>query len=315
MKNKLCVLGSINVDHIVRVPYFPKAGETLLGYDYQIAYGGKGANQAVAAARLGANVQFIGAVGDDLIGQEMKQAFAEESIDISAITTLPNQNTGLAMIQVADNGENSIVIASGANAGVSVVLIEQFKSVIEQSSILLVQLEIPLQAVEYAINFAKSVNTKVVLNPAPAQKLSPSLLTKIDMITPNETETEILTGIKVCDEQTAYQAAQYFHEFGIQQVLITLGSKGVYVSDRDTYQQGKIIESFNVKAVDTTAAGDTFNAGVVTGLLENKTLEESIIFAHAAAALSVTRMGAQTAIPMRKKVDCFLTEKMGISEM
>lgn len=309
MKNKLCVLGSINVDHIVRVPYFPKAGETLLGYDYQIAYGGKGANQAVAAARLGANVQFIGAVGDDLIGQEMKHAFAEEGIDTSAITTLSNQNTGLAMIQVSDNGENSIVISSGANSGVSVELVEQFKSAIEQSSILLVQLEIPLQAVEYAINFAKSVNTKVVLNPAPAKKLSPSLLTQIDMITPNETETEILTGVKVYDEKTACQAAQYFHKFGIQQVLITLGPKGVYVSDRNTSSQGKIIQGFRVKAVDTTAAGDTFNAGVVTGLLENNTLEESILFAHAAAALSVTRIGTQASIPTREEVDCFLAER------
>ncbi|QLB20768.1 ribokinase [Vespertiliibacter pulmonis] len=309
MKNKLCVLGSINVDHIVRVPYFPNAGETLLGYDYQRAYGGKGANQAVAAARLGANVQFIGAVGDDLIGQEMKRAFTEEGIDTSAITTLSNQNTGLAMIQVSDKGENSIVVSSGANSCVSAELIEQLKSAIEQSSILLVQLEIPQQAVEYAINFAKSVDTKVVLNPAPATKLSSSLLAQIDMITPNETETEILTGIKVYDDQTAFQAAQYFHQFGIRQVLITLGSNGVYVSDRNSNKQGEIVQGFRVKAVDTTAAGDTFNAGIVTGLLEGKTLEESIIFAHAAAALSVTRIGAQASIPTREEVDCFLAEQ------
>lgn len=304
MNSKLCVLGSINVDHVIRVPYFPKAGETLTGYGYQIAYGGKGANQAVAAARLGANVQFIGTIGDDQIGQAMKLAFAQDGIDTSPITTIPNQSTGLAMIQVSDEGENSIVISAGANADLTPALVEQYKAVIEQAEILLMQLESPLQAVELAARIAKHAGTRVVLNPAPAQALPESLLSSVDMITPNETEAEILTGVKVCDEQTAYQAAEHFHQLGIETVLITLGSKGVYVSEKG---KGQIIPGFRVKAVDTTAAGDTFNAGVVTGLLEGRALSDAIRFAHAAAALSVTRMGAQTAIPTRAETDDFLT--------
>ncbi|MDO4698943.1 MAG: ribokinase [Pasteurellaceae bacterium] len=308
MNNKLCVLGSINVDHVIRVPYFPKAGETLTGYDYQIAYGGKGANQAVAAARLGAKVQFIGTIGDDQIGQAMKAAFEQDGIDTSAITTIPNQSTGLAMIQVSDEGENSIVISAGANGDLSTELVEQHKGVIEQADILLMQLESPLQGVTFAAKTAKSAGTKVVLNPAPAQPLPESLLSLVDMITPNETEAEILTGVKVSDEATACQAANHFHQLGIATVLITLGSKGVYLSENG---KGEIIPGFRVKAVDTTAAGDTFNAGVVTALLESKPLADAILFAHAAAAISVTRMGAQTAIPTRQEVVEFLAAQVG----
>lgn len=306
MKNKLCVLGSINVDHVIRVPYFPKAGETLTGYDYQIAYGGKGANQAVAAARCGANVSFIGAIGDDQIGQTMKQAFEQDGIDTSAISVIQNQSTGLAMIQVADSGQNSIVISSGANADLSEALVEQHKSHIEQADILLMQLESPLQAVNLATKFAKSAGVKVVLNPAPAQPLPDSLLSHIDIITPNETEAEILTGIKVTNEQTAAVAANYFHQLGIETVLITLGSKGVYYSEKG---KGEIIPGFRVEAEDTTAAGDTFNGAFVTALLEGKLPKEAIRFAHAAAAISVTRMGAQTAIPRREDVDQFLQDR------
>ncbi len=306
MKNKLCVLGSINVDHVIRVPYFPKAGETLTGYGYQIAYGGKGANQAVAAARVGAKVSFIGAIGDDQIGQTMKQAFEQDGIDTSAICVIPNQATGLAMIQVADSGENSIVISAGANADLSEALVEQHKSHIEQADILLMQLESPLQAVTLATKFAKTAGVKVVLNPAPAQPLPDSLLSHIDIITPNETEAEILTGIKVTDEQTAAVAANHFHQLGIETVLITLGSKGVYYSEKG---QGEIIPGFRVDAVDTTAAGDTFNGAFVTALLEGKSAKDAIRFAHAAAAISVTRMGAQTAIPRREDVDQFLQDR------
>ncbi|QIM62007.1 ribokinase [Pasteurellaceae bacterium Orientalotternb1] len=303
MNNKLCVLGSINVDHVIRVPYFPKAGETLTGYGYQIAYGGKGANQAVAAARLGADVAFIGTIGDDQIGQAMKSAFEQDGINTTVIEAIPHQSTGLAMIQVSDQGENSIVISAGANADLTPALVEKHRTAIEQADTLLMQLESPLDTVEFAARLAKQTGTKVVLNPAPAQPLPPSLLSLVDIITPNETEAEILTGVKITDELTANQAAQHFHQLGIETVLITLGSKGVYASQNGV---GEIIAGFCVQAVDTTAAGDTFNAGVVTGLLEGKTLADAIRFAHAAAALSVTRIGAQTAIPTRQEVDGFL---------
>lgn len=303
----LCVLGSINVDHVIRVPYFPKAGETLTGYGYQIAYGGKGANQAVAAARLGANVKFIGTIGSDQIGQAMKTAFEQDGIDTTAIQAIPNQSTGLAMIQVSDEGENSIVISAGANADLSEAKIEADRALIEQADMLLMQLESPLQAVELAAKIAKSAGTTVVLNPAPAQALPESLLACVDMITPNETEAEILTGVKVVDEQTAAEAAAAFHQKGIATVLITLGSKGVYVSEQG--KSGEIIAGFRVQAVDTTAAGDTFNGGFVTALLEGKPMREAIRFAHAAAAISVTRLGAQTAIPTRVEADAFLAQQ------
>lgn len=300
----LCVLGSINVDHVIRVPYFPKAGETLTGYGYQIAYGGKGANQAVAAARLGANVKFIGTIGSDQIGQAMKTAFEQDGIDTTAIQAIPNQSTGLAMIQVSDEGENSIVISAGANADLREAKVEADRALIEQADMLLMQLESPLQAVELAAKIAKSAGTTVVLNPAPAQALPESLLACVDMITPNETEAEILTGVKVVDEATAAQAADVFHQKGIATVLITLGSKGVYVSEQG--KSGEIIAGFRVQAVDTTAAGDTFNGGFVTALLEGTPMREAIRFAHAAAAISVTRLGAQTAIPTRAEVEAFL---------
>lgn len=302
----LCVLGSINVDHVIRVPYFPKSGETLAGHSYQIAYGGKGANQAVAAARLGAKVKFIGAIGDDAIGQTMKSAFEQDGIDTQAIEVIPNQSTGLAMIQVSDGGENSIVISAGANANLSTDRVAQQRTAIELADILLMQLESPLQAVEFAAKIAKKSGTLVVLNPAPAQALSDELLACVDIITPNETEAEILTGVKVENAQTAAQASAVFHQKGIMTVLITLGAKGVYLSEQG--RGGEIIRGFHVQAIDTTAAGDTFNGGFVTALLEGKTLSQAIRFAHAAAAISVTRLGAQTAIPYRSETLTFLSQ-------
>ncbi|MBF0784027.1 ribokinase [Muribacter muris] len=299
-KKTLCVIGSINVDYVIQVSYFAGAGETLQGRNFHLAYGGKGANQAVAAARLGAEVQFIGAIGDDAIGQTMKQAFADDGIRTDTITTVPNQSTGLAMIQVADSGENSIVIAAGANADLTEEKIRAYQTQIATSAILLTQLETPLQAVESAAQFAKQAGTTVVLNPAPARPLPDSLLAQIDIITPNETETEILTGVKIVDELTACQAAHVFHQKGIATVIITLGAKGVYLSEKG---QGQHIAGFKVNAIDTTAAGDTFNGGLVTALLEGKSMIEAVKFAQKAAALSVTRRGAQSSIPYRREVD------------
>lgn len=299
------VLGSINADHVISVPYFSKPGETLTGKQYHIAYGGKGANQAVAAARLGAKVNFIGCIGDDPLGAKMKDAFAQDGINVEPIATIPQEMTGIAMIQVADSGENSIVIAAGANAHLDNAMVEQHQALIEQSDMLLIQLETPVQAVEKAAFFAKQAHKTVVLNPAPAQPLSDSLLALIDIITPNETEAELLTGVRVVDEASAQQAAQVFHQKGIRTVLITLGAKGVYLSQ---LEQAKIVAGFRVNAVDTTAAGDTFNGAFITALLEGKTEQEAIMFAHAAAAISVTRAGAQPSIPSRKEALDFLAK-------
>lgn len=305
MKN-LTVLGSINADHVISVPYFAKPGETLTGHSYHIAYGGKGANQAVAAARLGSKVSFIGCIGDDDIGKAMKTAFEKDGINTQPIKSVANEMTGIAMIQVAESGENSIVISAGANGHLDEAVVAEFQSEIAQADCLLMQLETPLPAIIQAAKIAKENNTQVVLNPAPAKELPDELLSLLDMITPNETEAEILTGVKVVDEESAKQAAQAFHQKGIEKVLITLGSKGVFVSESE---QGEIVAGFRVNAVDTTAAGDTFNGALVTAMLEDKPLNEAIRFAHAAAAISVTRKGAQPSIPTRQETLDFLSKQ------
>ncbi|WHP47900.1 ribokinase [Mannheimia bovis] len=305
MKN-LTVLGSINADHVISVPYFAKPGETLTGHSYHIAYGGKGANQAVAAARLGAKVSFIGCIGDDGIGKAMKTAFEKDDINTRPIKSVANEMTGIAMIQVAESGENSIVISAGANGHLDETVVAEFQSEITQADCLLMQLETPLPAIIQAAKIAQENNTQVVLNPAPARALPDELLSLLDIITPNETEAEILTGIKVVDETSAKLAAQAFHQKGIEKVLITLGSKGVFVSENG---QGEIVAGFRVNAVDTTAAGDTFNGALVTAMLEDKPLNEAIRFAHAAAAISVTRKGAQPSIPSRQETLDFLHQQ------
>ncbi len=306
MSNKLTVLGSINADHVITVPHFAKPGETLTGYGYHINYGGKGANQAVAAARLGAQVSFIGCIGDDDIGREMKRAFEKDGIDTQAIVSVSDETTGIAMIQVADSGENSIVISAGANAALNESLVEAFSPQIIEADYLLMQLETPLNAIIKAAKLAKQQGTRVVLNPAPAQPLPDELLAHVDIITPNETEAELLTGVTVTDEKSAVESARVFHAKGIPTVLITLGSKGVYVSEQG---DGRIIAGFRVEAKDTTAAGDTFNGALITALLEHKPMSEAIRFAHAAAAISVTRKGAQPSIPSRAETLAFLAQQ------
>ncbi|KGQ63520.1 ribokinase [Gallibacterium anatis] len=300
---KLTVLGSINADHVIQVPHFPQPGETLSGQNYHIVYGGKGANQAVAAARLGAKVDFIACIGEDKIGLEMKQAFQKDGINTDSIATIQSETTGIAMIQVADSGENSIVISAGANAHLTTDIVDKFKQKILDADALLMQLETPLDAIIYATKIAKQAGKHTVLNPAPAKALPDELLAQLTMITPNETEAEVLTGVKVVDEQSAAQAAAVFHQKGVAIVLITLGAKGVFISHNALQ---KIIPGFRVQAKDTTAAGDTFNGALVTALLEQKSLEEAIQFAHAAAAISVTRFGAQTSIPSRQETLDFL---------
>ena len=301
--HKLTVLGSINADHVIQVPHFPQPGETLSGQNYHIVYGGKGANQAVAAARLGAKVDFIACIGEDKIGLEMKQAFQKDGINTESIATIQGETTGIAMIQVTDSGENSIVISAGANAHLTTDIVDKFKQKILDADALLMQLETPLDAIIYATKIAKQAGKHTVLNPAPAKALPDELLAQLTMITPNETEAEVLTGVKVVDEQSAAQAAAVFHQKGVAIVLITLGAKGVFISHNALQ---KIIPGFRVQAKDTTAAGDTFNGALVTALLEQKSLEEAIQFAHAAAAISVTRFGAQTSIPSRQETLDFL---------
>lgn len=301
--SKLVVLGSVNADHVLQVPSFPRPGETLHGRNYQVIPGGKGANQAVAAARLNADVGFIASVGSDAFGINIIEEFKRDGIETTGVKVIEGRPTGIAMIQVADSGENSICISAEANADLTAESILGDLDAIATADYLLTQLETPLCGIQKAAQHAKEHNTQVILNPAPACELSDKLLELVDIITPNETEAEVLTGIAVTDQQTAQLAADKLHQKGIRTVMITLGAKGVWVSENG---DGRIVEGFRVEATDTTAAGDTFNGALVTGLIEGKELQQAIVFAHAAAAISVTRFGAQTSIPSRAEVDAFL---------
>ncbi|MFB0766097.1 ribokinase [Aeromonas salmonicida] len=301
--NRLVVLGSVNADHVLRVPHFPRPGETLTGHSYQVVPGGKGANQAVAAARLGAPVSFIARIGDDAIGQQMRQGFEQDGIDVSAVELDETLPTGIAIIYVSDEGENSIGISAEANGALSPAMVKRHEAMIADAHTLLLQLEVPLESVFEAAKLARSHGTRVVLNPAPAQPLSSELLALVDLITPNQTEAELLTGVKVSDEASAAQTAARFHQMGISDVMITLGSQGVYCSNA---RQQQLIPGFRVEAVDTTAAGDTFNGALLAAELAGADFNAAVRFAHGAAALSVTKFGAQSSIPSKVEVDAFL---------
>jgi len=305
-KGKLVVLGSINADHILNLEHFPTPGETVTGQEYQVAFGGKGANQAVAAGRSGADIAFIACVGDDDTGSRVSKQLASDNIDTSPISTIKDAATGVALIFVNSAGENVIGIHAGANAALTPTLVAEQNKKIAEASALLMQLESPLESVLAAAKIAHQNQTKVVLNPAPAYALSDELLALVDMITPNETEAEKLTGVRVENDDDAAVAAQALHAKGIETVIITLGSRGVWLSENG---KGQRVPGFKVKAVDTIAAGDTFNGALVTALLEEKPMNEAIRFAHAAAAIAVTRKGAQPSVPWRHEIDEFLQQQ------
>lgn len=303
---KLAVLGSINADHILTLAHFPRPGETVIGKQYNIAFGGKGANQAVAAGRAGADIAFIACVGDDDTGDRIRQQLDQDKIDITPVETIPDVATGVAMIFVNREGENTIGIYSGANAALTPERVLGHQQVIADAAALLMQLESPVESVFAAAQMAKAHQTRVILNPAPASHLDDALLALVDIITPNETEAEILTGIAVKSDEDAARAADALHDKGIHTVLITLGRRGVWLSERGS---GQRIPGFNVKAVDTIAAGDTFNGAFITAQLEGKSLHEAVRFAHAAAAIAVTRHGAQPSVPWRAEIDDFLLQQ------
>ncbi|MFS9434872.1 ribokinase [Citrobacter sp. C348] len=302
----LVVLGSINADHILNLNSFPTPGETVTGSHYQVAFGGKGANQAVAAGRSGANIAFIACTGDDDIGECVRKQLASDNIDIAPVSVISGEATGVALIFVNAEGENVIAIHAGANAALSPALVEAQHDRIAQASALLMQLESPIESVLAAAKIARRHNTTVALNPAPARELPDELLSLVDIITPNETEAEKLTGIRVENDEDAAKAALALHAKGIHTVLITLGSRGVWASVNG---EGHRVPGFKVDAVDTIAAGDTFNGALITALLEETPLPEAIRFAHAAAAIAVTRKGAQPSVPWREEIEAFLGQQ------
>ena len=295
---KILVLGSVNADHVLDVKSLPAPGETMVGSKYRVVAGGKGANQAVACARLGGNTQFLACVGDDTEGHTTIASLSRDGMDTSAIAISRDSRTGVALIFVNAQGENCIGISAEANSEIGPEDIRGNASLIASADYLLMQLEIPIESVTLAAEIASERQTRVILNPAPATDSIPErLLACTDIITPNQTEAEILTGVTVETEDGAERAAVLLHQRGIETVIITMGKTGAFVSDPD----GKrMIAGHTVEAVDTTAAGDTFNGALTVALSEDKSLDEAVSFANSAAAISVTRAGAQPSIPYRK---------------
>lgn len=296
---KIVVVGSCNTDMVIKADRLPIPGETILGGTFLMNAGGKGANQAVSAARMGGNVTLIAKTGKDVFGEQSVILYAAENIKTDFIFSDPKHPSGVAMITVDSNGENCIVVASGANAYLTPADIDKAISEIEGSDLILMQLEIPIETVEYVAELATKKGIKVILNPAPATALSNDLLKHLYMIIPNKSEAEILSGIKVSDIESAKQAADIISAKGVDIVVITLGSQGALIKE---YAEYHFVEALKVDAVDTTAAGDTFCGTVCVGLSEGKSILDSVKMAVRSAAITVTRMGAQASIPYRSEL-------------
>lgn len=303
MKPTIVVAGSSNTDMVIKTKRIPSPGETVLGGTFFMNAGGKGANQAVAAARVGGNVIFICKTGDDIFGRQAVQLFKDEGINTEFILTDAKYPSGVALITVDEHAENCIVVASGANAALHPSDLQQVIPAIKQADMLLLQLEIPIETVEYIVAIAASKRVKVVLNPAPACALSDDLLKNIFIITPNETEAEKLTGIKVTDLKTAEQAAGVLQDKGVEIIIITLGGSGALLLYENIATH---IPGYEVEAVDTTAAGDVFNGALVVALAEGRAINEAVQFACKAAAISVTRLGAQASAPYKEELESLI---------
>lgn len=305
-KPRIVVVGSSNTDMVIKLERIPEPGETVLGGKFTVAAGGKGANQAVAASRAGGDVHLIACLGDDIFGEQAVDGFREDGINVEHLTRVAGSPSGVALIFVDRSGENSIAVASGANALLSPDHIQSAKDLITNADILLLQLETPLESIRTAIELASDHGVRIILNPAPARPLDAALLQRISILTPNESEVQTLTRIEVTDERGARKAACNLLSKGIETVLITMGPRGVWTATRE-FQRS--VPSFPVDPIDTTAAGDVFNGALAVSLAEATPLLEALRFANAAAALSVIKMGAQPSAPERREIDAFLKKQ------
>jgi len=302
MKNKILVIGSINYDLVVFTPRHPAPGETILGEKFLTFPGGKGANQALAAARLGGNVQMLGNVGNDNFGEELLQNLQKNMVDISHIRKT-DTSTGTAHITVNASGQNSIIVVPGANATLGKHDIDAIKYMIQSAQVLVLQLEIPLDVVVHAINYAYDFGTKTLLNPAPAQQIPVDTLRKVTYLIPNESELALLSGMPTTDLKACRSAAGHLLEIGCEQIILTRGDQGACYFSRS---QEIILPSYQVPVMDTTAAGDAFIGGLAVSFADGLDLLSSMQVASAAGALAVTKVGAQTSLPTKNELDSFL---------
>lgn len=298
MKPHIVVIGSTNTDMIVKVPHLPAPGETVLGGDFSIAQGGKGANQAVAAARAGGKVSFISCVGNDLLGQKSLEELKKEGIDLSGIKMVEHFSSGVALINVSETGENSISVSPGANSQLLPKDIEAFADTIRSADIVLLQLEIPLPSVEMAIRIARDANKTVILNPAPGMPLGADLLQMVDIITPNENEASLLSQSKGQVNDLSLLCHALLQK-GPSAVVLTLGENGAFIYSQEMEEH---LPGYKVKAIDATAAGDTFNGYLAVALARGDELKCAVALANKAASLAVTRLGAQPSIPFASEL-------------
>ncbi|MBU2996666.1 ribokinase [Cellulophaga baltica] len=299
MNKKIIVIGSTNLDLVFQTENFPKPGETIKSKDFSMLSGGKGSNQAIAASRLGGNVSFISKIGNDDFGQRSIKELNLSKVNCDYVFTDHEAVSGVAVILINEKGENSIVMAPGANNLLSVSDIDNASPIIKNAAIILIQLEISIDTVKYLLKTVASSESKIIFNPAPMHLLDDWMYAKIYLITPNESESESLTGIKITDIETASQAADYFLNKGVKNVVITLGAKGAFFKNKDEEFH---IPAKKVKVVDTTGAGDVFNGALAVALGESKNWREIIKFAIAASTISVGKLGAQTASPYRSEI-------------
>jgi ribokinase len=302
------------MDLVVRAPHMPIPGETVIGSDFRTIAGGKGANQAVAAARLGAEVTMIGRVGDDDFGRAQLRNLGELGIDTTYVIVDPEAATGIALITLDASGQNSIVLVPGANMRLTKEDINAAQGAIIQSDVLVLQLESPLEVVTYAIDIVggvsdtdKAEEVKVILNPAPARPIPKETLARLDYLIPNESETALLTGIEVVDINSAKEAAEHLRDEGVGTVILTLGARGAFLASAE---ESVHVPGYKVEVVDTTAAGDAFVGGLAVALAQGQRLAGAVRYANAAGALAVTRLGAQPSLPTRQEVEEFMRGKL-----
>jgi len=303
----IVVFGSLNMDLVSRLPRLPVPGETLRGSDFFTSLGGKGANQAAACAGLGAITRMVGRVGEDGFGSSLRAGLENLGVDVTGVITAPG-SSGLAVILVDERGENTIVIIPGANEKVGELDLKRLDSALVEADTLLMQLEIPLEAVTVAARKARAYGVRVILDPAPVYSLPPELYTLTDLLTPNETECAALVGFPVHNISSAESAAGILLKRGVKQVIIKMGERGAFFHDG---KFSELVSAFSVDTVDTTAAGDAFNGALAVALEKNMELREAVRFANAAGAISTTRRGAQHSMPTMAEVDEFLKSQSG----